>query len=91
VFKKKEVHSEAILEISGLLIQKRPESTLQKMHLCTKPRLRLRRPGRTHWFRWEDELRRYAEHMSWQSWQSVAHNPEVWAEHSKLFVKYTAK
>ena len=67
------------------------DSTWQAAELNLPPRLRLRRPGRTHWFRWEDELRRYAEHMRWQSWQSVAHNLEVWAEHSKLFAKYTAK
>ena len=34
--------------------------------------LRAHRPGRTRWFRWEDELRRYAAHQDWSSWQSMA-------------------
>ena len=35
-------------------------------------RLQVHRPHRTHWFRWEDELRRFALSKGWSSWQSKA-------------------
>ena len=31
-----------------------------------------RRPARDHWFRWEDEFRRFADSNSWDSWSKVA-------------------
>lgn len=34
--------------------------------------IRLHRPHRTRWFRWEDELRRYARKHGLESWQTLA-------------------
>jgi hypothetical protein len=53
--------------------------------------LRFRRPHRTHWFRWEDELRRFATNKSWPSWQSVAQLRNTWPEYCDEFVKLTKK
>jgi hypothetical protein len=59
--------------------------------------LRLRRPMRTHWFRWEDDLKRYAAICGWASWQSVAQlrdefgHASKWLQHCEAFVKYTRK
>ena len=53
--------------------------------------LRIRRPARTRWFRWEDDLRRYAEHCSWQSWQTVAQSTDAWNGHAAPFVQFMRK
>ena len=34
--------------------------------------LRMRRPQRKRWSKWEDELRDFAAHNGWDSWQHVA-------------------
>eukprot|EP00973_Karenia_brevis_P023804 3282007-Karenia_brevis.AAC.1 len=34
--------------------------------------LRVTRQHRTHWFRWEEELKRFAAHKGWTSWQDIA-------------------
>ena len=34
--------------------------------------LRIRRPWRTRWFRWEDEFKRFANHIGISSWQVLA-------------------
>ena len=59
--------------------------------------LRLHRPHRTRWFRWEDDLRRYAaEHMS-GSWQSEAQKrnskgcAQDWKDHCNSFIKFVKK
>lgn len=53
--------------------------------------LRTRRPHRTKWFRWEDELKRYAVHCGWASWQEMTRQGSVWHEHCRRFVKCTPK
>ena len=53
--------------------------------------LRTRRPHRTKWFRWEDELKRYAVHCGWASWQEMARQGSVWHEHCSRFVQFTPK
>eukprot|EP00973_Karenia_brevis_P076422 10618120-Karenia_brevis.AAC.1 len=35
-------------------------------------RLRARRFGRTRWFRWEDDLKNYAQHAGWAKWKKAA-------------------
>ena len=67
------------------------DSVWQSTEAELPSRLRLHRPGRTPWFRWEDELRRYAEKEVWKRWQTVALNREMWNEHAKAFVKYASK
>ena len=51
--------------------------------------LRIRRPFRTHWFRWEDDLRRYADRQGWDSWQAVAQDRQQWKSASADFVKFS--
>ena len=53
--------------------------------------LRIRRPRRNRWFRWKDELRRYASANGWQSWQAVANQREVWTAHCETFGKHVLK
>ena len=50
--------------------------------------VRIRRPGRRRWFRWEDDLHRYAEKCGWQSWQRQAMHREVWQAHCERFVNF---
>ena len=56
--------------------------------------LRLRQPGRAHWFRWEDQLKQYALHSGWSSWQAVEQKRDAsgqaseWLEHCKFSVKF---
>ena len=56
--------------------------------------LRIRRPWRTHWFRWEDDLRRFASTCGWTSWQAVAQQrcatgkASVWLDQTNRFIKY---
>jgi hypothetical protein len=67
------------------------DSSWQATEMLVSESLRIRRPARTHWFRWEDELRRYAAHSALQPWQTVAKQKEEWAENLKAFVEYTRK
>ena len=59
--------------------------------------LRLRRPHRTRWFRWEDDLRRFAKECLSGSWQSMAQkrnsqgHAEEWKDHCKAFIKFVKK
>ena len=59
--------------------------------------LRVRRLFRTHWFRWEDELKRFAVHCSWSSWQAVAQQRDsngkasTWNDKCKQFIQFTRK
>eukprot|EP00973_Karenia_brevis_P026958 3719425-Karenia_brevis.AAC.1 len=50
--------------------------------------LQTRRPKRTRWFRWEDELKRYAGHVGWPSWQVAALDVNTWKEHAGAFSKF---
>ena len=58
---------------------------------------RLRRPGCSRWFRWEDELKQYAAISGWSSWQDVAMlrdcsgKAAVWASHCDSFVSHFSK
>ena len=53
--------------------------------------MRVRRPGRKRWFRWEDELRSYAEHNGLDCWQALAQNRKIWMEHCEHFLKYVRR
>ena len=50
--------------------------------------LRITRPCRTRWFRWEDDLKRYAKHCGWACWQESAANREVWLKHRDAFAAF---
>jgi hypothetical protein len=58
---------------------------------------RQRRPHRTRWFRWEDELRQYASRLGWTSWQDVARRKDgagkamEWETHCEDFLKSVLK
>ena len=54
----------------------------QQSELHLPARLRIRRVARTHWFRWEDELRRYGTSCLWQSWQQLSQDRETFASHA---------
>ena len=49
--------------------------------------LRQRRSGRTHWFRWEDDLSKYSRNQSWSSWQTMARTmtQHEWEMHAESF------
>ena len=53
------------------------------------PRLRIRRPCRTRWFRYEDELRRFAAHLGCTPWQDLAQHRDSWLDSCSDFIKYT--
>ena len=53
--------------------------------------LRSRRPHRTHWFRWEDDLKRYAAKCGWTSWQCKGQLRTVWRDHCESFVQFARK
>lgn len=59
--------------------------------------LRIRRPGRKRWFRWEDDLVRYAAHKGWDSWQSAAQQRDskaqasLWHSNCEEFCKQARK
>ncbi len=59
--------------------------------------LRIRRPRRTRWFRWEDELKRYSASRGWSSWHDVARRQDVagkasdWLSDCNSFVKFSKK
>ena len=73
------------------------DSQWQGTELQLPSSLRIRRPARTRWFRWEDELKRYAAYANWQSWQGVAQQRDssgkaaIWLHHTKGFLAYTRK
>ena len=48
--------------------------------------LRMRRPQRMHWFRWEDDLRRLAGMKGWSHWSDVAAaDPDLWKASIDVF------
>ena len=57
--------------------------------------LRLHRHGRTHWFRWEDDCKRFASDCGWPSWQEVAKRrgpdgkPSEWLRHCDAFIEFS--
>ena len=53
-------------------------------------KLRVRRPHRTRWFRWEDDLRRFADQHVSGSWQEAAQDREAWLKHVSDFIRYAA-
>jgi hypothetical protein len=57
----------------------------------TPASLRYHRPHRTRWFRWEDELKKYALEQGWSSWQSITKQRDIWLQHWKGFVKAMKK
>jgi len=58
-------------------------------------RLQVHRPHRTHWFRWEDELRRFSHCKGWPSWQNKAQERDrdgraaIWIDAAEEFVAAT--
>ena len=67
------------------------DSSWQATEMLLPASLRIRRPARTRWFRWEDELRRYAAQSAQQPWQEAAQHKEKWAMNLKAFVQYTRR
>ena len=61
------------------------------------PKLRLHRDGRQRLFRWEDELKRFAAHSGWSSWQEVAQTRDCaghatsWMEATAQFISHTRR
>ena len=53
--------------------------------------LRLHRPRRERWFRWEDDLRKFAASNNWSSWQDTARKRNVWSSSCDSFVKFVMK
>ena len=53
----------------------------------------IRRPWRTRWFGWEDELRNFAQHCGYASWQEIAQRRDVpaseWLAACNDFVKFS--
>ena len=49
--------------------------------------LRTTRPQRTRWFRWEDDLRRYAAKCKWASWKTQAADKHNWMHHCSSFIQ----
>ena len=64
------------------------DSRWQDVENLMPDQLRIRRPGRKRWFRWEDELHRYAKHCGLVSWQAEAESREVWQAHCDDFVHF---
>ena len=52
-------------------------------------RFRTRRPFRTRWFRWEDELCRFAQDRCALAWQDVVQDRDEWQSWTSEFVKFT--
>ena len=50
-------------------------------------RFQTRRPHRTRWFRWEDELRRFAQQRNQKPWQDLAQERETWLKLTDDFIK----
>ena len=68
------------------------DSAWQATEVLLPAALRMKRPTRTRWFRWEDELRRYATAKGWTSWQEVAENHEdSWINNLNGFVAHMNK
>ena len=53
--------------------------------------VRMHRPYRTRWFRWEDDIKRYASSEGWQSWQTAAQDRDCWSNHCQSFIKYAMR
>ena len=64
------------------------DSQWQAVEYLMPDQLRIRRPGRTRWFRWEDDLHRYAKHCGLVSWQTEALDREAWQAHCDGFVSF---
>ena len=54
-------------------------------------RERLRRPHCTHWFRYEDELKRFALAQGWQSWQGRAKVTGTWLLSTSAFCQHVRR
>ena len=70
------------------------DSLWQKEEVANFPASsRTRRPWRTRWFRWEDELRNFAQHCGYASWQEIAQRRDVpaseWLAACNDFVKFS--
>jgi len=50
---------------------------------------RTRRPVCKKWLRWEDELKSFALHRKWHSWQTATRNKAAWYEAQRAFVTFT--
>ena len=71
------------------------DSRWQAVENTWPAQMRVRRPGRKRWFRWEDELHKYASRQHWSSWQEVAQERDEkgqaarWLDHATDFIKCT--
>jgi hypothetical protein len=83
-----------VLRMSGERLARRAvtwrDSQWQAFEVSEMPAsLRIRRPFRTRWFRWEDELRRFAAQHHEIPWQQLAEDREGWLSCCDEFVKRT--
>ena len=68
------------------------DSERRATEFLEKPaRERLRRRHCTHWFRYEDELKRFASAQRWRSWQNRAQSTETWLLSMNAFAKHTRR
>ena len=53
---------------------------------CLRPVRRCRK----YWFRWEDSLRKFSEHLGWQHWQQLANETteQQWEQHTVGFCNF---
>ena len=52
--------------------------------------LRMRRSRSTRWFRWEDELRHFAQTLGEAPWQELARDRDQWQSLADDFIKYAS-
>ena len=50
--------------------------------------LRLKRGYSRRWFRWEDDLKRYATDAGWTSWQDRAQSRDEWRGNTDKFLRF---
>ena len=68
-----------------------------KLESATYGHLRQKRPHRTRWFRWDDDLTRFATHKGWSSWKDEAKKRDTegkarwWQSHVSEFVAFVVK
>ena len=76
-----------VLRMSNEMLARRAvqwrDSVWWSQELYLPLRMRTQRPHKTRWFRWEDEVRRYADHCMSTSWQEAAAQKSSWQGHCK--------
>ena len=70
------------------------DSSWWRQQLVQPQRFRTTRPDKTKWFRWEDDLRRYADTKGWHDWSTIARQKDetgkasLWNSHAHSFAKF---